>query len=157
VREAYRRIGYSDNGALLIPLERRLQIRREVMKDLASRIAAVGGTISPVPRRRDVLLLNGQLIVSVRLVIPRMWRGKELIWTLFVRRRANLDLQIFVRLNPERSTGILDYLVIPRLADIAAMYHVTADGLPAFIDVYRANDLSGLATAMSCSPLLEIA
>ena len=86
-----------------------------------------------------------------------MWRGEKLIWTLCVRRVPNLDMQIFVRLNLEISTGILDYLVIPRLADIAARYHVATDGIPAFIDVYRVNDLSGLAATMSCSPLLEVA
>jgi hypothetical protein len=86
-----------------------------------------------------------------------MWRDDQLIWTLCIRRVPSLDLQVFVRLNPDRSNGILDYFVIPRLADIAGKYHVPTDGISAFIDVYRADDLSGLVAALSCSQLLDAA
>jgi hypothetical protein len=93
----------------------------------------------------------------MRLAIPQRWRNETLLWSLCVRRLPNVDFQIFVRLNPEMSTGILDYFVIPGLADIEGRYKVPADGIPASIDVYRANDLSGLVATMSCSRLLEAA
>jgi DNA invertase Pin-like site-specific DNA recombinase len=155
--EAYRLIGYSQKGCSYIPLERRRQLRSEVLSDLTSRITAAGGTVSHVPKRYDTLLINGQLTVAFRFSVPRIWRGGIPIWSLSIHRSAPVDIAIIVRLKSAAASGILDYLVVPRLADIDGTYFVKADGISAFIDVYRTTNLSELATALGCSQIQEAA
>jgi len=153
--EAYRLIGYSPKAFSYTPVERRNQIRSEVLNGLISGITDAGGTVSRVPKRYDALLVNSEVIVAVKFAVSRIWRGGTPVWTLCLHMALHVDIEIIVRLHPSADSGICYYLIVPRLADVQGVYHVKADNIPAFIDAYRTTDLSEVVAALGRSQILQ--
>lgn len=122
---------------------------------LISGITAAGGTAFRLPKRHDTLLVNSQVLVALRLCVPRIWRDGSRIWTLCLHTATNVDIEIQVRLDAAANPRIVDYFVVPRLADIRGVYHVRIDGIPGFLDAYRMPDLSELVAAFGRSTISE--
>jgi DNA invertase Pin-like site-specific DNA recombinase len=132
LRNAYRRVGYELKWDLDW-IDRKTEFNellRDTATDLSARLKKVGSVACFEPGM-DVLTLNHQFAISLRLA--RSWRGssREPIWT--INRRALLPEGhiIAIRLG-EGNNIVLDYFLLPTEKMIGSKIRFTEAGLERF-------------------------
>lgn len=109
---AYQLIGYSRDGGYLAVTRKRFlrRFRPNVVAQVIEGIERVGGKVTP--RGSDLLLVNGELSVSIKVVRCRMYPGGSMRWMIRLDRSLRSDVTIAVRMNHLNSAA-RDYLILP--------------------------------------------
>jgi hypothetical protein len=91
---------------------------------------------------------------EVKVTVGRTWREGRTFWWLPVRIRREVDVLVLARVEPLKHS-ILDYYVVPRLANIGGKFLVRAAKNVAFLDIHRVQSLSVLIATLRCCRIPE--
>lgn len=112
---AYELIGYSIPRDLrFVEINRRLRrLHREILRETEEKIAALGANVVRNPDS-DLLLLNGEITLSVVMSRCRVTTSGNLQWLVRFDASLRPDITIVVRLDPDNQRA-RDYYLIPGL------------------------------------------
>ena len=77
------------------------------------------------------------------------------MWPLSIQRGRRIDILIIARLDLAQHS-ILDYYVVPGLAELRGRFDVSQGRNAAFLDLYRMKNLDPLVEALRCRSVVEI-
>jgi hypothetical protein len=152
--QAYELIGFSFKNQNPGVSARHLhRIREELRREIFDRVMALGGTLTLPTMRQRHLLVNDQLTVRLAFSPARRDHSGETHWKLYFKRDCS-DVTIVARLD-STNAKVLDYYVVPRIAELFGTTRVRETDNKGYITVYRSNDLEAFFAALKCCRVPE--
>jgi DNA invertase Pin-like site-specific DNA recombinase len=153
INEAYKRIGYPIPRDMFAvhPITVLRTIKDRICDELCSQIRAVGGRADR-PHKDGPVLINGNISVKVSLSTGLAWQTRHVSWTLLLSKPPSADITIIARLN-RSDHSIVDFYVFPAIAEVHGAFHVRADNNPAFLELYRFQNLRPFVDCFGSSPI----
>jgi len=131
------------------------EILEKLCDEICDRIRAVGATAARRPEPGS-LVINGNLSAKVVRTFLHTSGERQGKWLLSIHERRRHDILIIARLDAAQRS-ILDYYVVPALAQLRGRFYVREKSNAAFLDLYRMKTLDPLMDALRCSPIVEVA
>jgi DNA invertase Pin-like site-specific DNA recombinase len=152
---AYDLIGYPHRDCTYAKVRPTARVTRDKLcEEICYRVRAIGGTAE---RRTEpgVLLINGAVTAEVKVTVGLVWREGRPVWWLPITMRPAVDVLILARIEPQEYS-VLDYYVVPRLANIKGKFLIKATKNVAFLDIHRVKSLTGLMATLRRSRIPEV-
>jgi DNA invertase Pin-like site-specific DNA recombinase len=155
ISAAYDLIGFPHRDSSVYATKRMTKgIREKLCEEICDRIRAVGATAARGSEPGS-LVINGNLSTKVVLTCVCTCGKRQNMWPLSIHQRRRVDILIIVRLDPAQ-LSILDYYVVPAVAELRGRFYVRAAKNAAFLELYRMKNLDPLVEALRCRPVVEI-
>jgi DNA invertase Pin-like site-specific DNA recombinase len=153
---AYQLIGYTpETDFSFIEVNRFLRQKHpELVQEIITQLAAVGVGVERDPVS-ELLILNGELLVSVVLSRSLRTAAGAARWTVRFEAAHRPDITIVARMN-EANDGIKDFYLFPSLDQVALRLRLAEDNT-ALLDTYRFDDLSFFYALAERVPIEQVA
>lgn len=154
ITQAYRLIGFRPkrDSSYTTAGHSFSEVKQELLNDLASRVRSRGGTATPQPFPPGSMVINGALTLRVMVTRPRIGPRGDAVWAMNLTQERTVDVLVVARIDPSYRS-VLDYYIIPRLAELHGIFHIRTRGNAAFIDLYRMDTLQAVADCSARVPL----
>jgi DNA invertase Pin-like site-specific DNA recombinase len=129
-------------------------ILEKLCEEICYRIRAVGATAARGSGLGS-LVINGNLSAKVVMTFGHTSPEGQTIWRLPIHLGPRVDILIIARLDLAQQS-ILDYYVVPALAELRGNFHVKEGRDAPLLDLYRMKNLDPLVETLRSRPILEI-
>jgi DNA invertase Pin-like site-specific DNA recombinase len=144
---AYELIGFDHGDTHFSDAKRRTKgILEKLCEEICDRIRAVGATAARGPEPGS-LVINGNLSAKVVRTFLQTRGEHQGKWALSIFLRRRHDILIIARLDAAQHS-ILDYYVVPALAELRGRFYFREERNAAFLDLYHMKTLDPLAQSL---------